>query len=183
MAAGGITRFLEARCRARGAAPCLVFRDRVWSYDEVLAACESAAAGLEQRGLQRGQRMAVLLPNGPEAIFVWMAAARLGAITAPLHPQLTTAEIRTMLAWLEQRMPDDSAVDGALKTISVVASAADSVRNRVITAPQKTVRALRQRGVASADRVIRTDNQSRPPCSSGQADRCWQTRRAHARRV
>ena len=100
MFAGGIGRFLEERCRARSAAPCLVFRNRVWSYDEVLAAVESAAAGLEERGLRRGQRVAVLLPNAPEAIFTWMASARLGAITAPLHPQLTPAEIRTMLAWL-----------------------------------------------------------------------------------
>jgi crotonobetaine/carnitine-CoA ligase len=40
------------------------------------------------------------MPNCPEAIFVWMGAARLGAITAPLHPQLAAAEITTMLAWL-----------------------------------------------------------------------------------
>jgi len=110
---GGIGRFLEERCASGGESPCLVFRDRTWSYAELLATVESAAACLEARGVSRGHRLALHMPNCPEAIFIWLAAARLGAITAPLHPRLSPGELQAMLDYLQPHaLVHDAALSG-----------------------------------------------------------------------
>jgi crotonobetaine/carnitine-CoA ligase len=60
-----------------------------------------AAAELRRRGVAPGDRVALHLPNGPAALFTWLALAKLGAITAPLHPRWTGAEVATALSLLE----------------------------------------------------------------------------------
>ncbi|GLK69813.1 AMP-binding protein [Hansschlegelia plantiphila] len=53
------------------------------SYGDLRAASLALAAGLEDRGVSRGDRVALLLPQGVEAVVGHLAASRLAAIAVP----------------------------------------------------------------------------------------------------
>ncbi|MFD1704534.1 AMP-binding protein [Methylopila henanensis] len=56
----------------------------ITTYGELRRRSLALAAALAKRGLGRGDRIAVLLPQGPEAIVAHVAASRLGAVAMPL---------------------------------------------------------------------------------------------------
>ena len=43
----------------------------------------------------------MLLPGGTEHLFAWLAAAKLGAIAAPIHTDLAPGEVRALLDHLD----------------------------------------------------------------------------------
>jgi len=55
------------------------------------------ARGLLALGVSKGTRVAVMLPNGPEFVAVFMAAARIGALVAPLSTLYQAPELRWVL--------------------------------------------------------------------------------------
>jgi len=71
---------------------------RELSYAELDAAAGRLAAALAERGLARGDRLAVYLPNGPEMVAAHLAALRLGAVLLPLNLAYRRREIGAMLA-------------------------------------------------------------------------------------
>lgn len=56
------------------------------------------AAALSKQGFQVGDRLAFLLPNGPEYIELVYACSRLGVIAVPLNTRLSAVEIDRVLA-------------------------------------------------------------------------------------
>lgn len=56
------------------------------------------AAALAERGFRAGDRLAILLPNGPEYIELIYACSWLGVIVVPLNTRLSAAEIDRVLA-------------------------------------------------------------------------------------
>jgi crotonobetaine/carnitine-CoA ligase len=54
---------------------------------------EDLARGLASRGVSRGDRIATLMPNRIEQAIAWFAAARLGAIVAPLNVSLGPTDL------------------------------------------------------------------------------------------
>src|ERR1700733_8766306 len=56
------------------------------------------AAALSRLGLGAGDRLAVLLPNGPEYIELVYACGWLGVIVVPINTRLSTVEIDHVLA-------------------------------------------------------------------------------------
>ena len=77
--------------------PALRYRGQSSTYDEVRAASIRLAAGLERLGLERGDRIAVHLPNRPEAILLALAASRLGVAFLPLNPALRARQLAHVL--------------------------------------------------------------------------------------
>ena len=59
---------------------------------------KSMAGALSQRGISRGDRLALLLPNGPEYIQLIYACSWLGAIVVPINTRLSFVEIDHVLA-------------------------------------------------------------------------------------
>jgi long-chain acyl-CoA synthetase len=55
------------------------------------------AAGLRKHGFKTGDRLAILLPNGPDYIELVYACARLGVIVVPLNTRLSVNEIDGIL--------------------------------------------------------------------------------------
>ena len=56
------------------------------------------ASALNRHGFRPGDRLALLLPNGPEYIELVYACSRLGAIAVPLNTRLSAVEIDRVLA-------------------------------------------------------------------------------------
>jgi acyl-CoA synthetase (AMP-forming)/AMP-acid ligase II len=60
--------------------------DRAWlSYGELRVLAENVAASLHGAGIGRGDRVAIVLPNGPEMATAFITIAQ-SAVTAPLNP-------------------------------------------------------------------------------------------------
>lgn len=55
------------------------------------------AAGFLERGIEKGDRVALFLPNGIEFLQCWMALATIGAVTVPINTALTAGEIAYIL--------------------------------------------------------------------------------------
>lgn len=95
--------FLDRACEARGGAPFLVFRGRSWSYAETGALTDTLAAELVALGIAPGDRLALHLPTGPEHLFLWLATAKAGIVSCPLHFDLAAPEIEAARAHLRPR--------------------------------------------------------------------------------
>jgi acetoacetyl-CoA synthetase len=75
-----------------GAAPAVLVRSQSrppaeLSWDQLRDQVARCAAGLLRLGVQRGDRVAAYLPNGPEALVAFLATASLGAIWASCPPE------------------------------------------------------------------------------------------------
>ncbi|MQA90337.1 MAG: AMP-binding protein [Gemmatimonas sp.] len=77
--------------------PCLILGDRRYSYGQVDAHSEALASALYELGIEKGDRIALNLPNWPEFVVSMFAAAKLGATIVPLNPRYTNPELQYML--------------------------------------------------------------------------------------
>ena len=76
----------------------LVFADTTRSYRELDERVSRLAHALRQRGIGRGDRIAVLCPNNLESVESYLASVRLGAICVPVNFRLVAAEVAYLLA-------------------------------------------------------------------------------------
>jgi acyl-CoA synthetase (AMP-forming)/AMP-acid ligase II len=67
------------------------------TFRELHSRVERIAADLNRRGLRTGDRLAILLPNGPEYIELVYACSRLGVIVVPVSPRYSPREIDRVL--------------------------------------------------------------------------------------
>lgn len=70
--------------------------------DGLRAHVERTVAGLRERGLGRGDRVAIVLPGGPEAAGAFLSVAA-GAVAAPLNPAYTENEFAFCMADLRAK--------------------------------------------------------------------------------
>lgn len=75
----------------------LRFGDRTYTVGQVESDAESLAAALANLGLQRGDRIALILPPRPEFVVAMFAAAKLGVVVVPLNPRASTVDLQYML--------------------------------------------------------------------------------------
>jgi len=75
----------------------LVCGDVRLTYGQIVARVEALTRGLWELGIRKGDRMAALLPPGPEYVFLFFAVAGLGAVLVPLNPQLRRQTLSTIL--------------------------------------------------------------------------------------
>jgi acyl-CoA synthetase (AMP-forming)/AMP-acid ligase II len=73
--------------------PAIIVGDNVMSNRELDAASRAAAAALRERGLTRGDVIAILVPNGPQFFIAAWAAQRPGLYYAPIGRHLKPVEI------------------------------------------------------------------------------------------
>jgi acyl-CoA synthetase (AMP-forming)/AMP-acid ligase II len=83
------------------------------SYGALQGVIAELAGLLSAAGVERGDRVAMVLPNGPEIIETLFALALLGAAAAPLNPAYTVDEYAFYLEDLEPRLLLVQAGEGA----------------------------------------------------------------------
>lgn len=77
--------------------PCLVLGERRYTYGQVDAQSTALANALYELGIEKGDRIALNLPNWPEFVVSMLAAAKLGATIVPMNPKYTSPELQYML--------------------------------------------------------------------------------------
>ena len=77
---------LLRRCLLHSAdAPMIVHGSRRLLYRDVERQSAEIAKGLLARGIGKGTRVAIWMPNGPDWVIAWAAATRIGAWVVPLN--------------------------------------------------------------------------------------------------
>lgn len=85
---------MSASIAAFGRRPALEFFGAVTTYRELGDQIARAAEGLRRLGVQKGDRVALVLPNCPQHVVAFYAALRLGAIVVEHNPLYTARELR-----------------------------------------------------------------------------------------
>ncbi|MCS6949031.1 MAG: long-chain fatty acid--CoA ligase [Armatimonadota bacterium] len=100
----------------------LIFRDQPISYAQLLGAVSGVAKGLQELGIEKGDRVALLLPNVPQFVMAYYGCQALGAIAVPANPLLKPDELRYIY--------NDAGVKAAL-TIPLLADVLRAVKPQV----------------------------------------------------
>lgn len=74
----------------------IIFDDRRITYEELNEMAERLANYLMKRGIGRGDKVSIWLPNLPEWIVAWFAIPKIGAVVVPTDPWLKSGEIEYM---------------------------------------------------------------------------------------
>jgi len=95
---GASLNYAEQLLRHPGERAALIFRSETgarqeFSHDELRAAVAACAAGLRVAGVRKGDRVAGMLPNCPEAIIAMLATASLGAVWTSCSPDFGASAV------------------------------------------------------------------------------------------
>lgn len=85
--------YLADAARDRPLQPALLFKGATLAYGELDRLSDACAAAFRSLGVQRSDRVALLLPNCPQFMIAQFAAWKIGAIVAPLNPLYTEQEL------------------------------------------------------------------------------------------
>ncbi|MCF8092184.1 MAG: AMP-binding protein [Desulfotignum sp.] len=73
--------------------PAIVFQDEVITYKNLSRRSDRTACWLQSLGIEKGDRVAVMLYNCPEFLDLFLACSRLGAIFVPINFRVTAGEL------------------------------------------------------------------------------------------
>ena len=88
-----VHQFLDYYARNTPDVPCLTQEEVTHTYGEVKDRSVQLANALEDAGVTKGQRVAILGENSVEHLLVFMATSRIGAVSVPLNYRLAPAEL------------------------------------------------------------------------------------------
>jgi long-chain acyl-CoA synthetase len=89
---------LRERARHEPEKVALIAGDRQLTYGELDRRADGVAAGLRELGVERGDRVAQVLPNGIEAAVAIYGVLRAGAAFSPLNPTIKEEKLGYVLA-------------------------------------------------------------------------------------
>jgi acyl-CoA synthetase (AMP-forming)/AMP-acid ligase II len=79
----------------------LIDGDDSWTYEWLAVRAERLARGFLGRGIRRGDRIALHMPNRPDLVVAFYACLRIGAIAVPLNNRLKAPDLKSLLQRLE----------------------------------------------------------------------------------
>ena len=88
---------LRAQALQMGDQTLLCFEGRDLSFAQVESQTNQLANVIRALGVQKGNKVAVMMPNGLEYPLCWLALAKLGAIMIPINIQYQAAELEFVL--------------------------------------------------------------------------------------
>jgi long-chain acyl-CoA synthetase len=77
--------------------PMVMFKKRKMSYAEIQKLSDEFAAALAAKGVKKGDRIALIMPNVPQAIICRWGAWKIGTILVHLNPTYTESEMEHAL--------------------------------------------------------------------------------------
>ena len=87
--------YQRARTSPNGVA--FIVGDDKWKYGWLAAQAERVARGLAGRGIRKGNRIALHMPNRPEFVVAVYACFHIGAVAVPLNNRLEAADLKPLL--------------------------------------------------------------------------------------
>lgn len=78
-------RLLEKQAKKYGQSTYMYFEDKEFSYKDLNDIVDRVASGLQNLGIAKGDKVAVVMENCPEYIFLMFALSKLGAVEVPIN--------------------------------------------------------------------------------------------------
>jgi long-chain acyl-CoA synthetase len=85
--------FLDEQIRKYPDQVCTIFRDQTISYSQIGQLSDALAAYFTSIGVQKGERIAIWLPNCPQFVVTFYAVLKAGAVVVALNPQYKQREL------------------------------------------------------------------------------------------
>ena len=141
-----LTRTLEVAARRFGSVAALTFYGRRISYRVLDRLANRFANGLASLGVARGERVAIVLPNVPQAVIAYYGVLKLGAVAVFVNPLFSREE-------LVERLQDSGA--HVLVALTALRAEIEAIADRaglthVVLTNFKSFMGLRQRLLYSA---------------------------------
>jgi long-chain acyl-CoA synthetase len=89
--------YLRTTAESWPKSPALFFKGATITYDELEKWSDRFALALENLGIERGDRVAIALPNCPQFIIAELGIWKAGAIACPINPTYTDRELEHAL--------------------------------------------------------------------------------------
>ncbi len=93
----GLAQSIEKRAAALPDSVALHFEGEAITYNELNRRANQVANGLQGLGVEKGDRVAIMLPNIPEFIYVLVGTLKLGAVAVPFNTLYKGGEIQHIL--------------------------------------------------------------------------------------
>ncbi len=81
-----IHRVVERQAKKYGTRTFLYFEGKEYSYQDMDTMASRVARGLQALGIGKGDRVAILMNNCPEFLFLWFGLSKRGALEVPINP-------------------------------------------------------------------------------------------------
>ena len=91
--AATLKELLEEKSKSNPKSLLLLFEDRSITYGDFQREVNRVANALLHLGARKGDKIALLLPNCPEFLFVVFAAAEIGAVLVPVNTAFMAEEV------------------------------------------------------------------------------------------
>jgi amino acid adenylation domain-containing protein len=120
---------LVESARRYGNAVAIIDEEKPTTFDQLVAQAFSLAATLNERGLSKGDRVALLMPKSTEAIISLFATLLAGGIYVPLEPKWPSERIESNLTDCSPRFvvtKDPKNLTNRIPSLSVMSGTADS---------------------------------------------------------
>jgi len=88
---------IDETARERPDHPALIFKGARMTYARLAQLTDAFGAALVAQGVKKGDRVALLLPNSPQAVIAQVGAWKAGAIVSPLNALYTERELEYAL--------------------------------------------------------------------------------------
>ncbi len=96
--------YLDHWAEVDEAYPAVKFKDKEISYGELKDRVDRLAASLLKLGVNKGDRVATVLPMTPEYVYTFLACSKIGAICVPMDVRYRTAELKKFLGHAEPKV-------------------------------------------------------------------------------
>jgi long-chain acyl-CoA synthetase len=92
-----LARLIEDAAQNFADRPALISENQRINYNQLNCSVNAVAHLLKQIGLTKGDKVALMLPNMPEFVYFYFAAAKLGAVIVTLNTSATAHELSYLL--------------------------------------------------------------------------------------
>ncbi len=89
---------LDEAVRLYGEKPAIHFLGKLWTYAEVGALVDRAAAGLQRLGVKKGDRVGICLPNTPYSVILYFAILKAGGTVVNTNPLYVERELEHIIS-------------------------------------------------------------------------------------
>jgi len=80
-----IGRLIQERARTNKDRVFLLFEDQKVTYEQLDLSSNQFAHGLKNLGIQKDDKVSIMMENCPDYLYVWFGAAKLGAVEVPIN--------------------------------------------------------------------------------------------------
>jgi len=99
-----LSKFLDDSAQSNPNNTALIFYGKEITYKELKELSDKFARALQDLGIQKGDRVVLLLPNCPQFVIAFYGIMKAGAIPCPLNPLYTGEELKYFFKDLEPRI-------------------------------------------------------------------------------